>query len=411
MFMKQSLSVQSNLDSLPYRGMTWDTIAVYLLLCLSGNTMWSLGNDVKHIYLLAFSLSFIFCWRKGNAQLKHAISYIIFWVLLFCIQAPVCPYFNASSALFYIIKISIAAFVICGVGKMFCETYFRVIYILSIISLVFFTFNCFGIWFTPLVQAFDRNSLFVHTQLMGNHGGLPALRNCGMFWEPGAFQGYIILAFLPYLSKLKEIYKVKRKQVIVMLITLVTTFSTTGFICIFAMYVLYILTNEQLKARHIFSILLVSSIFVYIILGVDAIGTKLGITGVAADSQAGIIGGSRMYHATLYLPKAANYPIFGHGFSNEAMHAVNIKTGSGNGFVALVFYGGLVFTISYFSSIFQAVRNSIGHRTALCYVIMIFLLLQSEGFLGYPLFWGIPLLSESIKYSNLKLLTSAHEKN
>lgn len=372
--------------------MTWDTIAVYLLLCLSGNTMWSLGNDVKHIYLLAFSLSFFFCLRKGIDRFKQAITYIIFWVLLFCIQAPVCPYFNASSTLFYIIKISIAAFIICAVGKRFCETYFKVIYILSIISLVFFTFNAFGVWFTPLVQAYDRNSIFIHTQLVGSHGQ-SILRNSGMFWEPGAFQGYIILALLPYIAKLDELYHKKRKEMLIIAITLFTTYSTTAIFASFFVYILYLLLTKKMNLRMCVSFTAAFTIFSYILFCVSAVSDKLGITGTSTD----ILGGSRILPATILFPKILEYPIFGHGFSNEAIVAANMKMCSGNGFIALLYFGGLLFTLAYFIVTYKCLSNSSNTRIALSFIIVIIVLLQGEGFLGYPLFWGIALFSSSLK--------------
>lgn len=51
-------------------------------------------------------------------------------------------------------------------------------------------------------------------------------RNYGCFWEPGAFQTYILLAFIIEVFKLNAESK---KRIAILLLTLVTTFSTAGY--------------------------------------------------------------------------------------------------------------------------------------------------------------------------------------
>lgn len=54
-------------------------------------------------------------------------------------------------------------------------------------------------------------------------------RNAGPFWEPGAFQGFLVIAIF-FLLNYKEAFKHKSIIMIVLLITLLTTQSTIGYI-------------------------------------------------------------------------------------------------------------------------------------------------------------------------------------
>lgn len=69
--------------------------------------------------------------------------------------------------------------------------------------------------------------------------GVVIPRNHGPFWEPGAFQGFIILAILFMVSLDLDKVEIKNKRFIfiTLFITLLTTASTTGYIlCIFIMF-------------------------------------------------------------------------------------------------------------------------------------------------------------------------------
>lgn len=107
----------------------------------------------------------------------------------------------------------------------FKELYCKVLYLLCLISIICYI----AYFFIP-----QLNSLFVVNNKAGiSYSNLILyvntshyLRNMGMFWEPGAFQTFIILAILFEVNK----SVINRRYILVMVIALFTTYSTTGYI-------------------------------------------------------------------------------------------------------------------------------------------------------------------------------------
>lgn len=71
------------------------------------------------------------------------------------------------------------------------------------------------------------------------------IRNFGFFWEPGAYQAFLNLALLLYLFTIK---KFQWKPIFIITVTVLTTFSTTGYICMFLIYIAYL--GWRLKDKH-----------------------------------------------------------------------------------------------------------------------------------------------------------------
>mgnify|MGYP004604192679 CR=1 FL=1 len=63
-------------------------------------------------------------------------------------------------------------------------------------------------------------------------------RNSGMFWEPGAFQGFILLAILMIIFNVDKKNDNNRKvELVIFGVTLLTTQSTTGYILLIALFI------------------------------------------------------------------------------------------------------------------------------------------------------------------------------
>ena len=92
-----------------------------------------------------------------------------------------------------------------------------------------------------------RSSIF-HVILMFNGVGLE--RNCGIFWEPGIFSTFIIIAclFVSLTPKLKN----KFLYYILFAVTIFTTKSTAGYM-IFICVILFIFVNKLQKGSKVYS--------------------------------------------------------------------------------------------------------------------------------------------------------------
>ncbi len=121
--------------------------------------------------------------------------------------------------------------------KKFIKYYVNIIVVICIISLVFFSATMASSSFaSSMVDKFGVESnryvaLPWHTfgwKVSKNYTYIFD-RNAGMWWEPGAFQGFIVLAVLFTITH-AEYFKRTAVITVILLITLLTTQSTAGYI-------------------------------------------------------------------------------------------------------------------------------------------------------------------------------------
>jgi hypothetical protein len=85
-------------------------------------------------------------------------------------------------------------------------------------------------------------------------------RNSGIFWEPGAFQIFINLAF--YFDIIRRSNSVR--NLIIFGITIITTSSTAGIFVYFLLLTVYLIENKKLNKKYIFATLsLLISLLIY----------------------------------------------------------------------------------------------------------------------------------------------------
>src|SRR5205085_12036998 len=86
-------------------------------------------------------------------------------------------------------------------------------------------------------------------------------RNCGMFWEPGAFSGILTLCFALNAKYLPMLWKNHKLKIIVLILALLTTKSTTGYIVFFItviFYLVFFIKNNIIKFALVPALLLIS---------------------------------------------------------------------------------------------------------------------------------------------------------
>lgn len=139
-----------------------------------------------------------------------------------------------TSQIHFLIKIIVALLTFGICKNRFIQYYSIIIYLFCISSLC----CCFYIFFggeIPYLEIESTNidsgnvlraSSIIYTQLLGDiEWTWLGTRNCGPFWEPGAFQGFINLSF--FLNIINS--TLNKKRLLLYIITLITTFST-GFL-------------------------------------------------------------------------------------------------------------------------------------------------------------------------------------
>lgn len=182
-------------------------------------------------------------------------------------------------------------------------------------------------------------------------------RNFGPFWEPGAFQGFLVLAILMLLFVNEQINK-KRTKIFILLITIITTRSTTGYIIIIIFFLFFQNDfirlffpeedNRKQKNKKLKIIFLKVFLVIFGILGIALIVNSSVFTekffhqGESYESFA-----IRTNDFFLSIQMILEHPFFGYGFGiEERTLQLNLINNSNGLFSAAATYG-LVFMVTY----------------------------------------------------------------
>lgn len=155
-----------------------------------------------------------------------------------------------------------------------------------------------------------------------------------MFWEPGAFQGFIMLPFLFYIGELKWLWENRRKQVIVLVLALFSTLSTTAYLVAFTFCFLLLMTSKLKKIYK--GVLIVCALLtgVYAFYSLDFLGEKIQGQVETTDTEGtNKVNWSRTGALFIDLVSIARHPFVGNGFLMDSRYVEfgDEMAGTGNG--------------------------------------------------------------------------------
>lgn len=315
---------------------------------------------------------------------KPFFIYILLWVCLFLFHGYYIKEYELSSAIHVVMKVTIGILVLLVVNNKFTKYYSDIIYFFCILSLLCFAYNhIIGVLpYIDLGGSMDGGNGFrvtsiVYTQLYNlNVHGL-TFRNCGPFWEPGAFQGFINLAIIIELLGHNERNRKWYVRMLILAITVLSTFSTGGYI-VLALCIIYLVVSDRLISNNNKMILLIFllSIALAIFFRTDFLYEKIskdqGRLGTTTDD---------LFSNNIL------YTLFGYGFAGESIAQSSIK--SAGSVLNLFRYTGMFGVLLYYIPL-------VGVQVCLkklFYALTIFLIMMNEPFITAGIFWwGIPLL-------------------
>ncbi|MBO6573735.1 MAG: hypothetical protein JJ958_14955 [Balneola sp.] len=268
----------------------------------------------------------------------------------------------------------------------FLDAYIKLISALSAISIPFWLFNQISYYGIDLVNV---KSLGLYTSFPRNFVN-PIVRNSGMFWEPGAFAGYLIvgLAFIILRNKRLSLGEYKLSTILIVL-GIVSSMSTTGYVLLGIMFSLYSVYNFKWGKVIIVPVCIVLISWTYNEL--NFLQDKIEQQFIGSQNLGyGEVSNTRF--GTVYLD--AEYilanPIIGNGLHEKTrfrFHPWMTTTGFGNGFTDFIADWGLILFAWWIICVYDFARkqtNSI--YLAIIYVSLFFLVLQGEQFLNFPFF-------------------------
>lgn len=239
----------------------WVFLSVLMAILLSKSLYFeSYGENILLFILLGFLL-FIYVFKKTKIKIE-----LFLFSLILVILVLINPSTSINSFYVLIVRIFIGIFFVSMIPlNVFLSSYVKIILFLSIVSwfsifVIYFDLTSFLPNFTPIDERVTRNFIFfgVWESFVQNL----TFRNSGLWWEPGAFQVFVNLAFI-FQIILKSI---NLKSYIIFLITLITISSTTGFVVFILLSFGYYLSNYNFQFSlkgfiYILFILLLGFIF------------------------------------------------------------------------------------------------------------------------------------------------------
>jgi len=370
------------------------------LLLVGINTGGNLGFNYHFPIMEALiALFLVLCLKFLMDKLsltRNMVIYISFFIFIFILQAAYLPIFSVNTTIHYVLMIVVALMLVTLCGKDFPSYFSGIIFVYAIISLLCFFYILIGgsISYYPVQDTNIDGGVVMrvynlyYTQLGNPESGLVyGARNCGPFWEPGAFQGFLNLSlwFELTLNRKRDLYW--KIRVAVFIITVLTTLSTGGYIVLFTILLFYFIQDKKNNSAWRIAgiaILLIMSIYAYTTL--DFLGDK-----ITSDE------GRTVFSFTDF-PNPL-YAIAGYGYATEMFRQSSMSSASS--IFNLFRYMGILGFMGYMLPLFF-------NRTyyKISFFIIVSLILMNEPFLSNALiWWGMPFVFYDVFNKNKKVIS------
>lgn len=377
-------------------------ICISLLIFLSGCTYFTMAYRTETVgVLVVFTFLYIFTRHiklKKNQLFKFTILAITL-LLNFAVNSSGMTTANMMDYALIIVSMGCIAMLASGITlDKFKERYIVIMDAIGIISLI-----CFYIQMTNKALVVQlANSNLVNGYLISpfHTWGWTYIfaRNAGPFWEPGAFQGYLLLAILFILNERNiQLYK---KSLVILVTAIITTMSTTGYIllAITMCYYVVIYWNQSIKKTKdkIMMIVKVVSIMLLAIIVVSYIGSSNVVSNkFSADNQSFTI---RMMDLKYGWGIISQKLFTGFGISSSSLvRALEYYGMSGNsvGLFAILQYFGVIVGMLFIVWNFYKTCKLYSNLNHVIIILIFAILHMTEALLLFPiymsfLFWNNP---------------------
>lgn len=397
---------------LAYQPTRTDYLFVLLLMCFSGNQAFITGprqEPLLALMVLVAVLRMIKLRRGVETQTFLLVTFSYLAILL--IQMISSSHVSLVTQLGFLSKLVVGAGVVSTV-RFFRLAFLRVMVWLAVLSLVFHIPNVLAAlvgvqvykFLGPIADLVGADptgvNLRVNVLLHNFMGGEGVFRNAGMFWEPGAFSGYLLLAlvFLATIQSELPPLILKRWRAVLVVAEL-STLSTTGYLFLpFALFTFRLVALEE--RRDVVNRLLWVLLFLLLLVPastflwqLDFVGPKIETLFARAVNQDAGWQVSRFGAVIFDWTHIQERPLFGWGQSNTALYSLfpsleGYATGNGlTGYVRQMGAAGLLLFLVFFWTGLGRIGVTKWTRT-MVFSIVVFQL-NGEQFLTYPLYLGL----------------------
>lgn len=198
------------------------------LIFLSGSPALSKNN--YELYISVFFVLLLLLALKVGISISRRVMLVTFiFVVLIAFHILLLGQSVALASIGFLLQMGTAALIVAVIPQ-FMRYFVHCMFFIALISLFFyFLFQLPGQQgiFAPFDLADERNKINIGLYTFFTFGK-SAARNSGIFWEPGAFAGYLALA-LYCVAVYGRKLKVSVLEVLVMIVALGATLSTMGY--------------------------------------------------------------------------------------------------------------------------------------------------------------------------------------
>jgi hypothetical protein len=225
-----------------------NSLLVYLLIFISGGlrSMQSANQYLVVVFIISLAAWAVLSDRKLNE--RFLVYLVIFTAFLFSISLYTNGSLSVASVIASTMKLLLTYLIIRTVGARFVDVFVNVVVFLATISLFGYLSDTLHL-FEGIVQKLPPVGIFGYEGIfyVFRHIWHP-YRNNSIFYEPGAYEGFLNAAFFLIVFVKKNLGNWARWTFITLLITaLITAFSTTGFVIFAIGFLLFLYRSEILS--------------------------------------------------------------------------------------------------------------------------------------------------------------------
>jgi hypothetical protein len=345
----------------------WEISLMFLLLSITGNPF--IGIKEYHTFLqLSMIIPLVHVIRNYNKPLSYRTIFI--FVFLIGYELMHAAMFELDYSL-TIIKLSMVLILSIAIADILKDQFvFVLTKTMVLISLVSFFFVIVS--YTPLHSVLyklglklfpvdEYNNIRVSTILVFTfsweyfEGVLPYVRNCGIFWEGGAFAVFLnITLFLHYSTKkLNAIQDLLDKDAFILILAVLSTTSTMGVLALMILLTFYSLQFKSAVKYLLLMLIIITGYLAFTT--VDFIGEKINDQLRQSGSS-----NNRFGSAIKDFENISERPFLGWSRRIEVVFNTTVasaKTHRPNGFTNFLRNYGLVYFTVYFTLVFFSFKN------------------------------------------------------
>lgn len=319
--------------------------------------------------------------------------FIIGFAIVYLLQIAIVSNYQLTTTFHHYQQLFVAIMLIKCIGEKFKQYYNSIILIYAVISLICFSMQYVGLPISFIARTdslIDGGEIMrvynlYYTQLGAGKGlSVDLLRNCGPFWEPGAFQGFLNLALFYEITTIKEYTLSKYLRIGIFVFTIITTFSTGGYVALFLNICFFLYHNKRVHFVARFALLLGFLFIAY------HYYTTLAFMGEK------IAGDSGRLNFSLDSFGDIGTLLFGYGYDITVFTQTSMQSAGAliQQFNYTGVVGGIILLLGLFFNNYQDYRYF--------YFILLCILLMNEPYLVNSfIFWGLPFVYYSYEKQHI----------